>query len=269
MAALDPTTSFDWRRWCAAQGIPEEEARYLLLELVRLPPSALAEPLALTPSRRARLDRWVARRQCGEPLQYITGRAHFFGEVVRVGPGCLVPRPETELLVEHALEGLPARAHLLDLATGSGCIALAISRQRPDCRIVATDASTAALRWARWNLRTSTVTILHGDLFAPVAAEQFDCICCNPPYVEARAILPADVRGHEPEEALFGGADGLATIRRLLTETPAHLHPGGRLVMEIGAGQGAVVARLAATVFTAVAIHRDYSGHERIFVGKR
>jgi len=269
VAATDPATPFDWRRWCADQTIPEEEARYLLLELLRLPPSALAEPVVLTPRHRSRLAGWVARRRRGESLQYITGRAHFFGEVVRVGPGCLVPRPETELLVERALNGLVANARLLDLATGSGCIALAIGRQRPDCRIVATDISTAALRWARKNLRRTGVELRRGDLFAPVAGELFDCICCNPPYVETQAILPSDVRGREPDEALFAGTDGLATIRHLLAEAPAHLLTGGRLILEIGAGQGEAVRRLAAPDFTEVAIHRDYADHERIFVGKQ
>jgi len=269
VAAIDPTTPFDWRGWCADQPIPAEEARYLLLELLRLPSSALAAPLHLDERRRSRLAGWVARRRLGEPLQYITGRAHFFGEVVRVGPGCLVPRPETELLVERALDNLPAKTHLLDLATGSGCIALAIAHQRPDCRIVATDCSPAALRWARLNLRATAAEICRGDLFAPVAGDLFDCICCNPPYVEAAAILPSDVRGVEPDGAIFGGDDGLATIRRVLAEAPDHLRPGGRLVMEIGAGQGAAVVRLARPHFTEVAIHRDYSGHERIFLGKR
>jgi len=266
VVAPDPTAPFDWRGWCANQPIPEAEARYLLLELLRLPPSTLAAPVELSPRHHRRLDRWAARRRSGEPLQYITGRAHFFGEVVRVGPGCLIPRPETELLVERALDGLPANARLLDLATGSGCIALAIGRQRPDCRIVATDRSAAALRWARRNLHDTGVEVRLGDLFQPVAGDRFDCICCNPPYVEAAAILPSDVRDVEPDGALFGGTDGLATIRRVLAGAPAHLRPGGRLVMEIGAGQGAAVARLAATAFTAVAIQRDYSGHERIVV---
>lgn len=267
VAAPDSATPFDWRGWCADQPIPEEEARYLLLELVRLPPSALAAPLDLTARQARHLAGWVARRRRGAPLQYITGRAHFFGEVVRVGPGCLVPRPETELLIERALDRLPRGARLLDLATGSGCIALAIARQRPDCAVVAVDASPAALRWARINLRGSRVTVRHGDLFTPVTGERFDCICCNPPYVEARAILPSDVRGCEPDEALFSGMDGLDHIRRILAEAPDHLLPGGRLLMEIGAGQGKAVRRLATPHFTEVAIHQDYADHERLFVG--
>jgi len=269
VAATDSTTPFDWRRWCAAQSIPEEEARYLLLELLRLPPSALAAPLYLAGRHRSRLAAWVARRRLGEPLQYITGRAHFFGEVVRVGPGCLIPRPETELLVERALKGLPPGARLLDLATGSGCIALAIARRRPDLQVVAVDRSAAALRWARLNLRRTGVEVRRGDLFAPVAGERFDCICCNPPYVEAEAILPSDVRGFEPAAALFAGSDGLETIRHLLAEAPAHLRAGGRLVMEIGAGQGGAAGHLARPHFAKIEIHRDYSGHERIFVGVR
>ncbi len=269
VATTDPATPFDWRRWCAAQAIPEEETRYLLLELLRLPPSALAAPLYLTGRQTRRLAGWVARRRRGAPLQYITGRAHFFGEMVRVGPGCLVPRPETELLVERALDGLEGGARLLDLATGSGCIALAIAHRRPDVQIVATDRSAAALTWARRNLRGVGVTVHRGDLFAPVAGERFDCICCNPPYVEERAILPSDVRGCEPDAALFSGMDGLDHIRRIVAEAPAHLLPGGRLIMEIGTGQGDAITRLARPHFTEVAIHRDYGNHERIFAGRR
>ncbi|RMF85624.1 MAG: hypothetical protein D6739_04260, partial [Nitrospirae bacterium] len=105
---------FDWRAWLDRQPLPEAEARYLLLELLRLRPADLAGPLHLTARQRRRLEGWIARRLRGEPLQYITGRAHFFGHVVRVGPGCLVPRPETELLVERALALLPPRGRLLD-----------------------------------------------------------------------------------------------------------------------------------------------------------
>jgi len=257
---------FDWRGWCHDQPIPADEARYLLLELLRRPPSALVAPIHLTDRQRRRLGLWVARRATGEPLQYITGRAHFYGEVFRVGPGCLIPRPETELLVEAALHTSPRGARVLDLGTGSGCIALTIARQRPDVRVVAVDHSPAALRWARRNDRDGLLDLRRGDLYQPVAGDRFHGICANPPYVGERDILPSDVRGFEPAEALFAGSDGLAQIRRVIAGAPDHLMPGGRLLMELGAEQGEKVLDLAKQVFQDAVIHPDYAGHDRLLV---
>jgi len=265
VAPSDPTR-FDWRGWCHHQPIPADEAQYLLLELLRRPPSALVAPIHLTDRQRRRLALWVARRATGAPLQYITGRAHFYGEVFHVGPGVLIPRPETELLVEAALRDLPHEARVLDLGTGSGCIALTIARQRPDVRVVAVDDSPAALRWARRNDRDGLLDLRRGDLYQRVARERFHCICANPPYVGEGEILPSDVRGFEPAEALFAGGDGLAAIRRVIAGAPAHLMPGGRLVMELGAEQGEKVLDLARQVFQAADLIRDYAGHDRVLV---
>jgi release factor glutamine methyltransferase len=260
---------FVWRAWCHDLELPEDEARYLLLELVRQPPTGLLAPFHLSAGQRQRLDGWVARRRRGEPLQYITGRAHFLGEVLRVGPGVLIPRPETELLVEAALRHLPPGARLLDLGTGSGCIGLAIARQRADVTVVATDREIRALRWARLNDRQGHLDLRRGDLYAPVVGEQFDVICANPPYVAEGDILPSDVRGFEPPAALFADDDGLACIRRVIAGAPTHLRPGGRLLMEIGATQGEAVRDLATAVFAEVTILRDHAGLDRLLVGVR
>lgn len=266
MAAAE-SSPWEWRRWGRDQAIPFDEAQYLLLELLRRPPSALVEPIHLTPRQQRRLARWIARRAAGEPLQYITGRAHFYGETFRVGPGVLIPRPETELLVAAALAALPPHARVLDLGTGSGCIALTIARQRPEVHVVAVERSPGALRWARVNDRERRLDLRRGDLYGPVAGERFDCICANPPYVGEREILPSDVRGCEPAEALFAGGDGLAAIQRVIAGAPDHLAPGGRLLMEIGAGQGEKVLDLAAQAFQDVTLIQDYAGHDRVLVG--
>jgi len=267
VAPSDPTR-FDWRAWCHHQPIPSDEAQYLLLELLHRPTSALVEAIHLTPRQRHRLALWVARRAADAPLQYITGRAHFYGEVLRVGPGVLIPRPETELLVEAALRDLPRGARVLDLGTGSGCIALTVARQRPDVRVVAVDSSPAALRWARLNDRDRVLDLRRGDLYQPVAGERFHCICANPPYVADGEILPSDVRGFEPAAALFAGHDGLAQIRRVIAGAPAHLMPAGRLVMEIGAGQAHQVLDLAGQVFQDADLIQDYAGHDRVLMGE-
>ncbi|MGD2064350.1 MAG: peptide chain release factor N(5)-glutamine methyltransferase [Nitrospirota bacterium] len=258
------SSPWEWRHWCRSQEIPFNEAQYLLSELLDLPLSALVEPLRVSRRRQRRLARWVARRAAGEPLQYITGRAHFYGETFRVGPGVLIPRPETELLVAAALANLPAGAEVLDLGAGSGCIALSIARQRPDVRVVAVERSLAALRWARINDRRNVLDLRRGDLYGPVAAERFACICANPPYVGEREILPCDVRGFEPAEALFADDDGISAIREVLVGAPAHLALGGRLLMEIGAEQGEKVLDLATQVFQDVVIHSDYAGRDRL-----
>jgi release factor glutamine methyltransferase len=263
---LSRSMPWDWRCWCRAQAVPFDEAQYLLLELLRLPPSALVAPLSVTPRQELRLARWVARRAAGEPLQYITGLAHFYGDTFRVGPGVLIPRPETELLVEAALADLPPRARVLDLGTGSGCIALTIARQRPDVRVVAVENSPTALRWARLNDRGGILDLRRGELYGAVAGQRFASICANPPYVGEREILPSDVRGFEPQEALFAGNDGLSVIRRVIAGAPDHLATGGRLLMEFGAEQGEEVLDLATQVFQDVVCHCDYAGHDRLLV---
>jgi len=179
----------------------------------------------------------VRRRAAGEPTAWLTGRRAFMGHAFRVGPQVLVPRPETELLVEAAIARLPPGGALLDLCTGSGCIAISVALARPDARVVATEISPEALAVARENAEAlgARVELLEGDLDAPVAAgERFDVIVSNPPYVPSGEIpgLAREVR-REPRLALDGGVDGLDVLRRIVSRAPSRLRPDGLLFMEM------------------------------------
>lgn len=210
----------------------------------------------------------TARRAAGEPVAYILGRKEFYGLELAVDPAVLIPRPETELLVDLALDRNPAS--VLDVGTGSGAIALAIKRHRPGARVVATDASAAALEVARRNaLRFNLeVELRHGRWFEPVAGERFEAIISNPPYVVVGdphlAALP-----YEPRLALLGGADGLDGFRVLAREAPAHLLPGGWLLVEHGEGQHeAVRGLLEAAGLETTASWPDLAGIPRVSGGK-
>jgi release factor glutamine methyltransferase len=179
----------------------------------------------------------LRRRAAGEPTAWLTGRREFMGHAFRVTPHVLVPRPETELLVEAALAHLPPDGSLLDLCTGSGCIAVSAALARPDARVVATELSPEALAVARENAASlgARVELLEGDLFGPLAPEdRFDVIVSNPPYIPAGEIagLSREVR-KEPRMALDGGVDGLDTLRRIVSCAPSRLRQEGLLVVEI------------------------------------
>ncbi len=195
---------------------------------------------------------FVERRAAGEPLQYITGVQDFYGREFRVTPDVLIPRPETELLVEAALEvNKNENAFICDVGTGSGCIAITLLCELPRARAVAVDKSAAALEIAKLNAAKQAVAdravFVLSDCFDALENEyQFDLIVSNPPYVSASALagLQREVRDHEPLVALSPGPDGLSVIRRLLTEAPAYLKPNGHLLMEIGFDQGEAVRNL-------------------------
>jgi release factor glutamine methyltransferase len=193
----------------------------------------------------------VARREAGEPAAYIVGRRGFWRFDLQVTPDTLVPRPETELLVELALERLPeGRAlRVADLGTGSGAIALALAHERPSARVVAVDASAAALEVARGNARAlgiGNVEFREGDWLQPLAGETFDLVASNPPYIALGDPHLDDLR-HEPALALSSGADGLDAIRAIVRDAPACLVDGGWLLLEHGVDQGAAVgAQLSA-----------------------
>ncbi|MCW5936985.1 MAG: peptide chain release factor N(5)-glutamine methyltransferase [Fimbriimonadaceae bacterium] len=193
----------------------------------------LAHPESLAPPG---ADALLERRMAHEPLAYIRGSRDFYGRVFRVAPGVLVPRQETETLVEAALGGLGGR--VLDVGTGSGCLAITLKLERPSWFVAAVDVSAAALRVARANAREHDAVVLfrHGDLFEPFAGMQFGLIVSNPPYIAEGAALPPDVSLYEPEVALYAGPDGLAIYRRLADEAAPYLMPWGRLLVELGDG---------------------------------
>jgi release factor glutamine methyltransferase len=226
---------------------------------------------------------FVGRRAAGEPLQYLTGHQEFYGLDFEVTPDVLIPRPETELLVEAALEVLRAHASPLfcDVGTGSGCIPVALLHERADARAVALDISPAALRVARRNAERHGVAprlkTLASDCFDALRGDEvrrvtFPLIVSNPPYVAESDLagLQREVRDHEPRVALTPGGDGLSVIRRLVSEAPAFLEPGGRLLFEIGFGQGEQVAALIdPKVWTLLDIRQDLQGIPRLVLLRR
>ena len=229
----------------------------------------------LSPKQSTRFDALVARRAAREPLAYITGRRWFFGLEFEVTRDALIPRPETETLVEMALDWLARRddreqPRVADVGTGSGAIAVSLAMHAA-VEIVALDASFAALRLARANARRHRVAarihFVQGDLLAPLAAT-FDLIVANLPYIPTAdlAHLMPEVRDYEPRSALDGGPDGLRVIERLLAQAPARLKKGGALLLEIGHGQGENASALARRYFprARVEVHRDLAGRERV-----
>ena len=223
-----------------------------------------------------RYEAYVTRRAHGEPVAYLLGEREFWSLPLRVGPGVLVPRPETELIVERALAHFPAGTafEALDLAAGSGAIALALASERPHCRVTATDLSPAAVAIARENslrLRVGDrVSVLQGTWFEPLAGRRFDVIVCNPPYIatdDAR-VEPA-VRRYEPPEALVSGPTGLEALQAIAAGAPGHLRPGGWLLVEHGDTQGEAVRALFETAgFQDVQTFRDLGGRERCTEGR-
>jgi release factor glutamine methyltransferase len=259
----------------AGSQTPRLDAEVLLAAALGLDRTALfVDPAreVTGPAVRAFQDA-VRRRSAGrEPVAYITGRRGFRHIELEVDARVLVPRPETELLVEVGVELLPRGARVVDVGTGSGAIALALKDERPDLEVVGTDVSAGALAVARRNAARlgldGVVELRAGDLLAGVV--QIDAVLSNPPYVAdgERAALAPEIVRHEPAGALFAGADGLDVIRRLV---PAAAAAGARLVaIEVGAGQAAAVAELMdAAGFARVQARRDLAGIERVVVGRR
>lgn len=228
-----------------SSGIDARDARILLAAATGFSEaSVLAFPeKALAPETEARALDFFSRRRRGEPVAYILGRKEFYGLELAVNPAVLIPRPETELLVELALQR--PFSTVLDLGTGSGAIALALKKARPPARVVAVEASAAALVVARRNAIKHALDIefRHGRWLDAVAGERFELIVSNPPYVPASDPHLADL-GYEPREALVAGADGLDAIREIVRSASARLRLGGRLLIEHGAGQDGTVREL-------------------------
>jgi release factor glutamine methyltransferase len=222
-----------------------------------------------------RYEAYVTRRAHAEPIAYILGEKEFWSLTLEVTPDVLIPRPETELVVELALQRLPPETpcRVLDLATGSGAIALAIAHERPQAQVIATDNSAPALAVATRNRdrhRLANVTLRHGSWVEPVAGERFDLIVSNPPYIDATdpRVEPA-VRRFEPPGALFTADGGLGALRAIVTSAGAHLVRGGSLIVEHGDTQGpAVRDLLQRSGFAEVTTHRDLAGLERCTAGR-
>ncbi len=254
---------------------PELDAQLLLAYVMGVPRSHLSShaEISCEPSRAREYLDLVARRGAGEPVAYLVGRREFWSLELAVSPAVLVPRPETELLVERALIlGPDAGGAVADLGTGSGAIALALASERPEWRVVATDVSAAALGMARANavaLGLARVEFRLGDWFAAITGESFDVLVSNPPYVAAAD--PAMSRlGHEPRLALTPGDDALASLRTLAAGAAVHLTQGGWLLLEHGDSQGSQVrGALVVAGFRHVTSHRDLAGHERMTEGQR
>ena len=253
------------------------EAQYLLQHALGKPRAWLLAHAdeAPDPDQYATYAALLQRRLAGEPVAYILGEREFYGLNFKVTSATLIPRPETELLVELALARIvpDATCRVLDLGAGSGAIALSIAHARPKIEVVAVDASAAALKVARENaarLQPGNVRFLHGDWYAPLVDEHFELIVSNPPYVAAGDphLNQGDLR-FEPASALASGADGLDDIRRIAAGARAHLAPGGWLLLEHGYDQGAAVREILqraglAEVFTAP----DLAGIDRVSGGR-
>lgn len=223
---------------------------------------------------------WVHRRSKKEPVAYILGDQEFYGHLFEVNPAVLIPRPETEHLVEKALEWVRERnilaPRILDLCTGSGCVGLTLALELPHAALTLTDLSASALEVATANRSRHSldarVEILHGDLFDPIAPDTtFDVVVANPPYVEEsfKPHMQQDVFQFEPHLALFSGADGLDLVRTMVKKAPAFLAPTALFAFEVGAGQMPQVLSLFGDECTKVGCVKDLGGHERIAFAHR
>jgi release factor glutamine methyltransferase len=271
-----------WRALARAYGVDAFDTTALLTHALKCNRAWLIahDNDPLTHEQHATIERLMRERAAGTPVAYLVGEREFYGMAIRVTPAVLIPRPETELLVDFALKRLPRPAagrRVLDLCTGSGCVAVAIAAERPAARVFASDVSEAAAAVARGNaLRMElNLDVRVGDLFAPWVGEQlditqFDVIVANPPYIAAgdTHLQQGDLR-FEPRIALTDSADGLQIIQRIVHGAPQHLAAGGWIAIEHGYDQAAAVRELLAQRgFDKIASERDLAGIERISVGR-
>jgi release factor glutamine methyltransferase len=291
----EPWTSLKLIQWTAGhfekKGIPNPrlDAELLLAHVLKCKRVDLYTGFEKTVSERhlAEFKALIERRAKREPLQYIIGETEFWGLEIKVTPDVLIPRPETELLVEKALKWLkaqsskgifgdnvplePSALSILDIGTGSGCIAIALAKHLPEARITATDISREALEVAKENAEAHGVAdrieFVASDmapwLYFETQERKFDLIVSNPPYVDSRELdlLQPEVSRYEPRLALDGGKEGLEIVEKILREAPDFLKEGGRLVMEVGEGQAERLRQMAPCE-----IRKDYNGVERIIV---
>ena len=228
------------------------------------------------PEQAAQIETMVARRADGEPIAYILGRRAFYDREFIVTPAVLVPRPETEHLLEIALKfvrarhAVPQQTTAVDIGTGSGALAVTLAANAPQATVYATDISPDALKIAQLNAEKNAakVTFFQGDLLQPLIDQniQVDLIMANLPYITTGDMQHLAVSKHEPHLALDGGDDGLDLLRRLLAQAPSVIQPGGMILLEIGTEQGAATQQLAQDMQTPrqVTVHKDYAGHDRV-----
>lgn len=259
---------------------PELDARVLLAHILETPRSLVeAYPeTRLTRPQLATLKKAVSRLEEGEPFPYVLGRWEFFGLDFELSPNVLIPRPETELMVERAIHWLndaPERRTVADVGTGSGCIAISIAKDISDARVLATDISYPSLKVAQRNARrhfvSDRIDFVQCDLLPhhPHSLPTFlrlDLICANLPYIPGQTLRELPIFGHEPTLALNGGVDGLALVRRLLHIAPEWLAPNGMILLEIEASQGMPAVSLAYDTFdnAEIHLHKDLSGKDRL-----
>lgn len=263
------------------------EAEYLLMHVIGCKRHTLFIEASkmLSEDQEAVFKGFIERRAKREPSQYITGEAEFYGFTFRVTKDTLIPRPETELLVDEAIKCALFLAGkkpltIIDLCTGSGCIAVTTALKLPDSLVYATDISKAALKVAAQNATLNNVAdriiFLEGDLFAALngdgtPARKADIILSNPPYISQAELegLDLEVIGYEPKSALYGGPDGLAFYRRIIAEAPERLSEGGFLLLEMGFGQDKDIKSLMEKErrYTDITVLKDYSGIERVIKG--
>lgn len=264
-------------------GVPEAEteAEVIFKEILGLDPASIfRDNPALTDKQKEKLKDTLLRRKKREPLQYIIGHVHFLDLKILVGPGVLIPRPETELVTLEAvkrispLKGRPLK--MVELCAGSGAISIALAKEFPEAEIMAVDISEKALEYARKNKdfnKVKNIVLLKGDLFEPVMGRKFHLIIANPPYIkdEILEILEPEVRDWEPREALAGGPEGLEIVKKIIAQASDYLLNGGFLVLEIaGRTDPEVLYALAREGGLAPEpVIKDYAGLERIFVAKR
>jgi release factor glutamine methyltransferase len=275
-AFLEQTAS----RLSSVSDTPDLDARVLLTNILdksRTWVEAHPETL-LTQTQLATAKKAVARLEAGEPLPYVLGHWEFFGLDFELTPNVLIPRPETELMVERAIKWLevtPERRTIADVGTGSGCIAVAIAKHIPDTKIIATDISLPALEVAHQNARRHGVEkhidFVQCDLLPahpePLPTDlHFDLICANLPYIPTQSLQQLPVYGREPSLALDGGMDGLDIVRQLLRIAPEWLAPNGMIMLEIEATQGISAVSLAYDMFDSAEIHlhQDLAGRDRL-----
>ncbi len=267
----------------ASAGFPEVEAELLLAHTLGISRMDLHNPVAVENALTAIGDTaiveetfWMLldRRCAHEPLQYLTGVAYFRHLELKVGPGVLVPRPESELLVESVLshiEKLKGDVSVVDLGAGSGALALAIATEAPQTHVIAVEKSPAAIAWLKENVSfiDEKVRILESDVVTALVGVKCDVVIANPPYIPNAQDLPRDVKEHEPAEALFGGEDGMKSPRRFIEASSRLLKSGGFLAIEHHEEQGLEIAAVLQDDFTDILLHKDLTGRPRFTTAVR